>query len=227
MRGWDARARVSGNAGWGEPMDEANENALPGDGPWKKRRAARRVTEDSLRRSGLHYLQRFAASTQSLRRVLERRVLKSAAVHDIDVETAAGWIDSIIERFTRAGLLDDGGFAEMRARSLFQRGMSTRMIRVKLVEKGLARADIEQALASLFAGHPTPDRVAAGRFAQRRRLGPYRVNGERATNRARDLAALARAGFSYDVARTVIDAESIDDPEIEPLDIDGSPTGAK
>ena len=52
---------------------------------------------------------------------------------------------------------------------------------------------------------------AALRYARRRRLGPYRVDREIATeNRQRDLASLGRAGFSYDTARRVVDA---DDPE--------------
>jgi regulatory protein len=42
--------------------------------------------------------------------------------------------------------------------------------------------------------------------ARRRRLGPYRP-AERATFREKDLAALARAGFGFALARSVIDAE--------------------
>ena len=42
------------------------------------------------------------------------------------------------------------------------------------------------------------------------RLGPYRLPEDRKDNRARDLAAMARAGFAYDVAKKVIDAPSPD-----------------
>ena len=51
---------------------------------------------------------------------------------------------------------------------------------------------------------------AAVALARRRRLGPYRPDNERKDKRARDLAAMARAGFDYDVARKVIDAASVD-----------------
>ena len=50
---------------------------------------------------------------------------------------------------------------------------------------------------------------AAAAFARRRRLGPYRTK-DREPNRLRDLAALARAGFAYDLARKVIDAADPD-----------------
>ena len=52
-----------------------------------------------------------------------------------------------------------------------------------------------------------PDRTAALRFIQRKRLGPYRLSS-RQEYRDRDLAALARAGFGYETARSVIDTEN-------------------
>ena len=50
------------------------------------------------------------------------------------------------------------------------------------------------------------DLAAAARLAQRKRLGPFRPKEARADLRQRDMAALARAGFSYDVARQIVDA---------------------
>ncbi|HZW47967.1 MAG TPA: regulatory protein RecX, partial [Microvirga sp.] len=47
---------------------------------------------------------------------------------------------------------------------------------------------------------------AARAFARRRKLGPYRP-GERVPYRDKDLAAMARAGFRFDVARSIIDGE--------------------
>ena len=51
-------------------------------------------------------------------------------------------------------------------------------------------------------------RQAAHALARRRKLGPYRP-GERSAYREKDLAALARAGFSFGIAREVIDGEKI------------------
>jgi regulatory protein len=49
---------------------------------------------------------------------------------------------------------------------------------------------------------------AAATYARRRRLGPHRRDPEaRAERRERDLAALARAGFSYAIAQQIIDAD--------------------
>ena len=69
---------------------------------------------------------------------------------------------------------------------------------------------IDAALAAAAETEEEPERSAATRLARKRRLGPYRPVAARRDNREKDLAALARAGFSYDVALSVIDAE---DPE--------------
>ena len=50
-----------------------------------------------------------------------------------------------------------------------------------------------------------PELSAAQQFAKRRRLGPFRDAASRAARRDRDLAALVRAGFSYEIVRRVID----------------------
>lgn len=184
--------------------------------PTRRRRASRGMSEERLYQAALFYLGRYAASTASVRRVLDRRVTKYAATDGVDVETARGWIDAIVQRLTRAGILDDSGFAAGRARGLFNRGLSVRMIQAKLTEKGLAREVVDRAIEGLLEDHRDPDLTAARRFADRRRLGPFRPDDKREVLRNRDLAAMARAGFSFDIARMVVDAESVD--ALEDLD---------
>ena len=67
------------------------------------------------------------------------------------------------------------------------------------------------------------DLAAAFKLARKRRLGPFREPDSevRAERREKDLATLARAGFSYDVAQQVIDA-----PSVEELELVVAPTGA-
>jgi regulatory protein len=180
------------------------------------RRASKGLSEDRLYQAALYYLGRYAASTASVRNVLRRRVTKYAEVDGVDVEVARGWIDPIIERLTRSGVLDDEGFALGRAGTLFGRGLSMRMIRVKLAEKGLPSAVVERAIESLLETHRDPDLAAAQRYTQRRRLGPFRSDDKRESYRDRDLGAMARAGFSFEIARLMIDAESVD--SLEALD---------
>lgn len=82
-----------------------------------------------------------------------------------------------------------------------------------LGRKGVAAEVIDQALERVAeeTGVDDPrlrDLQAAAAYARRRRLGPWRDDAAREERRDRDMAALARQGFSHDIARRVIDAES-------------------
>jgi len=74
---------------------------------------------------------------------------------------------------------------------------------------------IDTAMAAADEAEEKPELAAAARLARKRRLGPWRAAEGRREARERDLAALARAGFSYDVALAVIDAEGPEDLEGE------------
>jgi len=98
-------------------------------------------------------------------------------------------------------LLDDDAYAAARATSLSRRGDSLRAIRARLMAKGVAGEVVASAVGSLQELGPDPDLAAACAFARRRRLGPFR---RAASDRARELAAFARAGFSRRVAVAVL-----------------------
>jgi regulatory protein len=174
----------------------------------------RKVTADMLERAALYYLERYATSAANLRRVLMRRVLRSAEAHGTDPADGNALIDALVARYRKAGLLDDASYARMRAESLHRRGSSRRMTRMKLAAKGVDAEDIGQALASLEETAPEPDLAAACNYARRRRIGPWRKNG-RDESRERDIAALGRQGFGYEVARKVVDAPDSDALEAE------------
>ena len=110
--------------------------------------------------------------------------------------------------------MDDRSFAETRARGLHRRGTSTRGIRADLAAKGVAAGLIDSALAKLADETADPETSAAITYARKRRLGPYRNSAQRAEKRERDMAALGRKGFSYDLVRRIIDAEDLEAIEV-------------
>jgi regulatory protein len=173
------------------------------------KRAPRKATATYLRNAALYYLDRYASSTANLRRILMAKVDRSARAHGTDRAKGAAAVEVLLADFTRDGLLDDARYAQGRALALYRRGASARAIRARLSAKGVAREHIDPAIATLRDEAEEPDLTAALTFARRRRLGPYRPPGTRADRRARDLAALGRQGFTYDVARRVIDAEDV------------------
>jgi regulatory protein len=81
-------------------------------------------------------------------------------------------------------------------------------MRAKLRQNGVPNSVLDEAMVEFQGSAPDLDLEAARNYARRRRLGPYRRDPEgRAERRDKDLGALARRGFRYDVAREVIDAD--------------------
>lgn len=185
--------------------DEAANNKMP-----RKKKVPRKATRKSLENAALYYLKRFSSSSENLRRVLSRRVDRSARYHDTDPAEGREVITEIIEKLTAQGFLNDSRYAETRVLSLHRRGASMRGIRMKLREKGVPGDVIDQALETLAEEVGETELTAAIALARRRRLGPYRTRGDRNEAKEKDLASLARAGFGYDTARRVIEAETVE-----------------
>jgi len=171
----------------------------------------------AVHKAALHYLERYAASRVMLTRTLMRRIERAERRGGtVDREAAEAVVRAVVERCVEAGLVDDRDFAEAKAVTLRRRGESARAVRQKLAQKGV---DADLAEAALAAVDRDVDRdvdgntdwpaelAAAHAYARRRRIGPYRPAERRPENRERDLAALARRGFSYDIAKTVIDGD--------------------
>ncbi|PKU26158.1 hypothetical protein CWS72_03260 [Telmatospirillum siberiense] len=176
--------------------------------PMSKPRPPKRISKTSLENAALFYLERFSASAEGLRRVLMRRVERAARVFGDDPADGAVLVDDLVRRYQASGLLDDQRYAEGKSRSLLRRGCSPRAIRQDLARRGLEASVIDEALQGLAADLAedavTLDRAAAEAFVRRRRLGPHRPPDLRAQNRDRDMAALGRAGFSWEIARAVL-----------------------
>lgn len=173
----------------------------------RPRKPPRAITAEYLDRAALHYLERYASSADNLARVLMRRVERAARAGLSDRDEGKRLIAELVERYRARGLLDDKVYAEGRARSLLRQGRPRASIARRLAAKGVGTDEIDAALETLKEDAPSPDLVAAIAFARRRRLGPFRVK-DRDAARDKDLAALGRAGFSYDLARRVASAES-------------------
>ncbi len=166
------------------------------------RRIPRQVTPAYLQWAALAYLERYSSSAENLRRVLRRKVDKRCRLRGEDPAEFDDAIDEVVEKSLRSGLVDDTRYAEARVATLRRRGGSARAIQAKLSAKGVDRTTIAEVLET----DEGDEEQAAHAFARRRRLGPYRPGG-RAPSRDKDLAAMARAGFRFDVARRVIDGD--------------------
>ncbi len=170
-------------------------------------RTPKRMNEAALAAAALFYLSRYASSSGNLRRVLARKAARSAQFHGDDPAAFAPIIDRIVAYHVQNGAVNDALYAESQIRSLRRRGGSGRVIGQRLMAKGIPADVIADNTPELKDA--AEDRAAAILFARRRRLGPFRQSG-RAENRQRDMAALGRAGFDYQIAASIVDAADVE-----------------
>jgi regulatory protein len=163
------------------------------------------------------YIERFATTSAHLRRVLARRAERARRVHGGDAAEIASWIEEIVNRLVRLGLVDDARYAADRAASLRRLGRGPGRIRAALMAKGVSRTIVEEVLretSETSNGEDASLNAAIG-YVKRRRfgaLGKVPADKEaRAKKQRRELAALARAGFSYAVAQTALRQSGEDD----------------
>ncbi|MBT4935022.1 MAG: RecX family transcriptional regulator [Rhodospirillaceae bacterium] len=186
----------------------------------RRKKIPRKVSATSLDNAALYYLGRFATSSENLRRVLLRRVDRAARHHDTDRQGCAEMIDQLIKRYLESGLLDDVAYARAQGASLNRRGKSTRAIRGWLRQRFVPADIIDDTLTALAEELGELDLAAAIAYARKRRLGPYRKAAKPPANLEKELAALekelaalARSGFSYGLAKRIVEATDIDELE--------------
>ena len=170
----------------------------------RKKRKPPEVTAAYLEGQLSRYLDRYEASAQRCREVLRRRVRASIAAHGGEMGTYKTLIDETVSKQIAIGRLDDHLFANEWIESLRRRGASRLKIRFSLRQKGVPSSVVDNILSD---SAEDAERIAAVAYAKRRRLGPYaRTVATEYKDKRRELASMARAGFSYALASEVLKA---------------------
>lgn len=172
-------------------------------------RRPRPIDRARLERAALHHVAKYATTRQGLVDVLRRRVERWARLGDERPDDAATLIAAVAEQLVAALVIDDATFARGKVDALVARGRSSRRIAQTLRHQGVA-TDVAQAALADARARGAADGVdlelaSARRFVARRRLGHHRSDeGERRERRQHDLAAVARQGFSFEIARRAL-----------------------
>jgi regulatory protein len=153
------------------------------------------LNAERLRALALTYVGRYATSCARLAAYLNRKI------------TERGWVNEsippvaeLVAQFQSLGYVDDEAFAKTRGESLLRRGYGPNRLKLSLRVSGIgtdiidrtANVDDEDALAAAMV------------FARRKRIGPYAKDPETQDNRQKLIAALLRAGHSYEVSRKIL-----------------------
>ena len=148
----------------------------------------KKITPQKLKNIALYYLDRFDASSEKLKSVLMRRIQKATLAGDEVPLEAKKWVDEVVVDMQRLGYVNDRRFCENKMHQYLNAGKSNRYIMAKLCEAGIDSDMIQSFL-------PDDELEQARVFVRKKRLGD---------DYQKDLATVARAGFSYEIAQKVL-----------------------
>ncbi len=174
------------------------------------KKTPKKINPRYLHNSGLYYLERFAASKAHFKEVMCRKAKRSCMHHkEQDYDACAKMVNELADKFEACGLLNDEVYANAIAASMRRKGLSRRAAQMKMRNKGIDFDQATQVLDKLdaqsYETQEDAELAAALKLARKKKIGPYSVVKEQDTQKA--LGVLARAGFSYDIARRIIDMQ--------------------
>ena len=170
----------------------------------RPRRKPRPLDAAKLEELALAYVARFATSTGKLERYLKRKLYERGWEGREDGADPPD-VDALVERYAERGYVDDAAYARMRSADLLRRGYGGRR-----VSQALGEAGVGEAARGAVAPSDHAAREAALRLAEKRRFGPFAAAPVEREKREKQIAAMLRAGHTFDHARAVLDAASPD-----------------
>ena len=169
------------------------------------------ITAKRLYNIALFYLSKYEASRKQVGDMLRRRVLKAQLRGEeipIDVDEM---IEETLNQLINQHFLSDIRFAENKVHHWAEQGKSNQYIRQKLKLAGIA----PECIQNLLENDENSELDKARQYVRRKKLGFMRPEETRREMHQKDLARLARQGFSLDVALKALDFGEGDMDEID------------
>ena len=170
--------------------------------PRRSRRSPKPLDRTRLNDLAMHYVARFATSSGKLEAYLKRKLRERGWEGEGEPDIAG-----LVERFCERNYIDDDAYGRMKASGLLARGYGARRVEEKLRADGL-----DEGVRAANAPREYEAREALLAFVRRRRFGPFtgppHEESPEAAHKAREkqLAAILRAGHSFEHARRGVEA---------------------
>ena len=162
------------------------------------------ATIEELRNFSYAYLEKYSPSKQQLKMFLFKKYLKKNQKL-FDKKELFNLIDTVILSLEKNNLLSDKYYSDAKSKSYLRRGYSLNKIRYSLLQKGIDQKYIKASISQIRENETDPDFFSAIKICKKRRIGPNRVEDNRSLFYKKDISILARAGFSYETSKKVLE----------------------
>ena len=166
-------------------------------------------TIDEIRNFAYSYLEKYSPSKQQLRIYLFKKLIKTKQNISSKKEIF-NLIDSIITTLVDNKFISDKHYSDIKSKTFLKRGYSLNKIRYSLIKKGIDEKYIKASISKIKEKESDPDFFSAIKLCKKRRIGAIREENNRSLFYKKDIAILARSGFSYELSKKILDIPKVE-----------------
>ena len=153
--------------------------------------------KDKLLKYAIYYLSKYSSSKKNLEFILKKKIRRLTDDKKIRFQLY-NEIQIIIEKLENLNLINDQVFVESKIQSLQYQAKSKNYIKQYLLQKGIDKQLIEEQISLFYENNKNLEKENALKFAKKRNL----LDNDQ--DYQKKLSKMARAGFSYDIAKEVL-----------------------
>jgi len=155
------------------------------------------VDENKLLKYAIYYLSKYDSSKKNLEDVLKRKIFR-LKLKGIEKHKLLNTIGNLIQTLEKNNFLNDSRYTSTKISSLSRIGKSKNFIFNYLIKKGVSKLEIDNNLQNFQKDHNDWELNSAKLFVKKKRLLESNESYEK------KLSKMARAGFSYDICKKVL-----------------------
>ena len=168
-----------------------------------KKRSPKKITYKNLEKYTFKYLEKYAATEFQLRNILKRKIIKTSFFFQTKPDDYIHFIEDILTKFKKIGLINDITFSENRALNLVKRGFSKRKILINLKQKGIVDQIANQGINNLKKFFFNFELASGLIYAKKKKIISFNKKKDFEESK-KNLIQMSRAGFTYDIAKKII-----------------------
>ena len=153
--------------------------------------------KDKLLKYAIYYLSKYSSSKKNLEYILKKKIRRLSEEKKIRFQLY-NEIQFIIEKLEKLNLINDQVFVESKIQSLQYQAKSKNYIKQYLLQKGIDKQLIEEQISLFYENNKNLEKENALKFAKKRNL----LGSDQ--DYQKKLSKMARAGFSYDIAKEIL-----------------------
>ena len=153
--------------------------------------------KEKLLKYAIYYLSKYSSSKKNLEYILIKKIRRLTDEKKIRFQLYKE-IKIIIDKLEQLKLINDAIYAESKINALLNQVKSKHYIKQYLVRKGVSSELADKQLSLFYEKNQNLEKENALKFAKKRNL----LNDN--TDYEKKLSKMARAGFSYEIAKEIL-----------------------